>query len=174
MMPEDAFELPNAVDFTVGDRVVVTNDAGLVGMRNGDISVVRSVSSDFIWLHSRLGAIHKYRFRLAPVIERDDEWKSGDCHFTAHNTLAAAKVEWPTTGCPPSSGKSSGGSTAYYNIPANAKDLQDLIELKKMNFSRANIFKAAYRLGEKDNTSDRYDLNKIIWFAQRMLGELKS
>ncbi len=61
-----------------------------------------------------------------------------------------------------------GGSTDYYKLPPGAKDLQDLIEFKKMNFSQGNIFKATYRLGAK-NSDLEYDLNKIIWFAQRML-----
>lgn len=28
-----------------------------------------------------------------------------------------------------------GGSTDYYKLPDNAKDLQDIIEFKEMNFS---------------------------------------
>ncbi len=41
-----------------------------------------------------------------------------------------------------------------------------------MEFGIGNIFKACYRLGEKDGTSARYDLNKIIFFAQRELDRL--
>lgn len=65
--------------------------------------------------------------------------------------------------------KSDGGSTSYYDIPEGAKDLGDLVEYKDMNFNIGNIFKAAYRLGEKDGTDKVYDLNKIIYFAQREL-----
>lgn len=65
--------------------------------------------------------------------------------------------------------KSDGSSTNYYDLPPDAKDLQDLIEFKNMNFAIANIFKAAYRLGEKEGTDLQYDLNKIIFFAQREL-----
>ncbi|WP_196232765.1 hypothetical protein [Sinorhizobium meliloti] len=68
--------------------------------------------------------------------------------------------------------KSDGGSTSYYNIPEYATDLQDLIEHKRMEFGIGNIFKACYRLGEKDGTSKRYDLNKIIFFAQRELARM--
>ena len=60
-----------------------------------------------------------------------------------------------------------GGSTNYYELPEGASELQDLIEHKNMNFAVANIFKAAYRLGSKGNTTPEYDLNKIIWFAER-------
>ncbi len=65
--------------------------------------------------------------------------------------------------------KSDGGSTSYYDIPEGTKDLGDLVEYKDMNFNIGNIFKAAYRLGEKDGTDKKYDLNKIIYFAQREL-----
>ena len=65
--------------------------------------------------------------------------------------------------------ESNGGSTSYYELPDTATELQDLIEYKNMNFAVANIFKAAYRLGQKKGNSDRYELNKIIFFAQREL-----
>ena len=68
---------------------------------------------------------------------------------------------------------SDGGSTAYYQLPVGAKDLQDLIEFKAMSFSRGNIFKACYRLGEKDDASVEYDLKKIIWYAERELRRIQ-
>jgi len=69
--------------------------------------------------------------------------------------------------------KSDGGSTDYYKIPAGATDLIDLIEHKKMGFSLGNIFKACYRLGEKEGNDLLYDLNKIIFFAERMKAEVE-
>lgn len=64
-----------------------------------------------------------------------------------------------------------GGSTDYYKLPPNSKDLQDLIEYKDMNYAIGNIFKAVYRLGEKNEAS--YELNKIIYFANRELAKIK-
>ncbi len=66
--------------------------------------------------------------------------------------------------------KSDGGSTSYYELPEGATELNDLIEHKAMGFARGNVFKAAYRLGEKDGATTLYDLNKIIFFAERMKG----
>lgn len=43
-----------------------------------------------------------------------------------------------------------------------------------MNFAVANIFKAAYRLGSKPGVDVTYDLEKIIWFAQRELARHKN
>lgn len=62
-----------------------------------------------------------------------------------------------------------GGATDYYNVPEGATTLNDLIEYKNMNFAIGNIFKACYRLGEKDSAKVEYDLNKIIYYAQREL-----
>lgn len=68
-----------------------------------------------------------------------------------------------------------GGSTpSQYALPINANELQDLIEYREMNFSIGNIFKACYRLGHKSNVSKEYDLNKIIYFAQRELQRVQS
>jgi len=67
---------------------------------------------------------------------------------------------------------STGGSTAYYELPSHATELRHLISHKQMNFNVGNIFKAAYRLGEKQGIDHRYDLNKIITMAQFELEEL--
>jgi hypothetical protein len=65
--------------------------------------------------------------------------------------------------------KSDGGSTDYYTIPEGTRDLDDLIANKNMSFRMGNIFKACYRLGQKEGTDREYDLRKIIFFAQREL-----
>jgi hypothetical protein len=69
--------------------------------------------------------------------------------------------------------KLTGWSSNYYQIPESAKEIQDLIEHRDMNFSVGNIFKAAYRLGQKTGTTEEYDLEKIIWFAKREIERLK-
>jgi hypothetical protein len=69
--------------------------------------------------------------------------------------------------------KSDGKASAYYDFPKGCNTLNDLIEYKDMSFAQGNIFKAAYRLGNKDGISIEYDLNKIIYYAQRMLNQLE-
>lgn len=70
--------------------------------------------------------------------------------------------------------QSDGWSTDYYQVPEGTKELQDLIEHKGMNFAIGNIFKACYRLGHKQGHGRAYDLNKIIWFAQRELARCQN
>jgi hypothetical protein len=64
--------------------------------------------------------------------------------------------------------KSDGGSSAYYELPEGATELNDLIEHRGMSFARGNIFKALYRLGEKAGVDVAYDLNKIGIFLDRL------
>jgi len=77
------------------------------------------------------------------------------------------------TDFPPEKSSSDGGSTSYYELPMWADELGDLIEYKNMNFNRGNIFKAAYRLGDKEGSSELYDLRKIVWFAEREIARLE-
>lgn len=65
---------------------------------------------------------------------------------------------------------SDGGSTDYYRIPEGATELNDLIEAKRMGFALGNIFKACYRLGEKQGTDVMYDLEKMAFFVDRLKG----
>ena len=62
-----------------------------------------------------------------------------------------------------------GSNGKYYDIPKEAEQLQDLIELRNMNFAMGNIFKAAFRIGNKKGVDEVYDLEKIIFFAKREL-----
>jgi hypothetical protein len=59
----------------------------------------------------------------------------------------------------------------YYDLPEDATQLQDLIEYKEMNFSVGNMFKAIYRLNDK--STKLYNLEKIIFYAQREINRLK-
>ncbi len=70
--------------------------------------------------------------------------------------------------------QSDGGSTAYYLLPAHARDIDDLIAHKRMSFRMGNVFKAAYRMGEKAGIDRAYDLRKIIFNAQRELEDIEA
>jgi len=64
---------------------------------------------------------------------------------------------------------SDGLSTAYYGIPDHARELRHLISHKGMSKSRGDIFKACYRLGEKEGTDTAYDLNKMKFFIEDLI-----
>lgn len=68
---------------------------------------------------------------------------------------------------------SGGGNRNHYDLPEGAEQLQDLIEYRNMNGSVKDIFKACYRLGLKEGTSDIYDVEKIVFYSLRELGRLQ-
>lgn len=80
----------------------------------------------------------------------------------------------PTESTAGGSGKvaSDGGPSEYYDFPEGCSTLNDLIEYKGMSFAQGNIFKAAYRLGNKEGISLEYDLRKIKYYADRMLAQI--
>jgi predicted 3-demethylubiquinone-9 3-methyltransferase (glyoxalase superfamily) len=80
-------------------------------------------------------------------------------------------IDWRTSVTSQAS-VSNGGPTAYYDLPEDATTLNDLIEAQDMNFAVGNIFKATFRLGKKLGVDREYDLNKIIYFAQRELNRI--
>ena len=68
-----------------------------------------------------------------------------------------------------------GGSTpSQYALPDGARELQDLIEARSMNFAQGNIFKAIYRLGHCSHSDTLRDMNKVKWFAEREIERLKN
>ena len=68
--------------------------------------------------------------------------------------------------------ESGGGSSSYYELPSDAKELDDLIVAKKMPWHIANIFKACYRWGEKN--SNEYEADKIEWMANQLQKAVKA
>lgn len=111
---------------------------------------------------------------IAPC--RGHALEEGQMNYDNLTVAAPALRERPVTRPAPANdsfcdrvlGTSDGGSTDYYRLPKGATELNDLIEHKGMSFALGNIFKACYRFGEKDAASRMYDLNKIIYFAERL------
>ena len=67
-----------------------------------------------------------------------------------------------------------GGSTPkQYALPADALEIQDLIEFREMNFALGNIFKACYRQGHCNHSDALRDMRKIRWFAEREIARLE-
>lgn len=68
----------------------------------------------------------------------------------------------------------SDGSTAkYYELPSNAKEIQDLISYRNMNAQMGEIFRACYRYGQVAHSPKARDLKKIIFYAKAELARLE-
>ncbi len=64
-----------------------------------------------------------------------------------------------------------GMHSSYYDIPAEAKDVIDLMNYKDMNHSVGEAFCALYRMHDKD-TPER-NLEKVIFYASRELKKIR-
>jgi hypothetical protein len=70
--------------------------------------------------------------------------------------------------------KSDGGSTPeIWAIPEGCTECEHIIIAKGMGWRQGNIFKAAWRMGDKAGVDVAYDLRKIIFYAQRELESLE-
>lgn len=72
-----------------------------------------------------------------------------------------------------------GGSADYYKVPCVDDDgekytaeCKHIINAKNMNFNMANVFKANFRMGDKQSTTVEYDLEKMIFFTVEELRRL--
>lgn len=69
----------------------------------------------------------------------------------------------------------SDGSTAdYYELPKDAKELQDLISHKNMNAQIGEIFRSCYRYGEVPHSKMLRDAKKIKYYAEAEIKRLEN
>lgn len=70
--------------------------------------------------------------------------------------------------------ETSDGSTAsYYELPAGATELQDLISHRNMNAQIGEIFRAAYRYGMASHSDMLRDAKKIKFYAEAEIKRLQ-
>lgn len=105
------------------------------------------------------------------LIDSTNPYYCGRCGYVDYHGVTFTE---PDTSHSYKTQKKTGLGNSYYELPKGAKELQDLIEYRNMNFAVGNIFKAAYRLGHKEENDATYELEKIIWFAQRELERIKN
>jgi hypothetical protein len=69
--------------------------------------------------------------------------------------------------------QSDGSSAAYYRLPYECSQLQDLISFRNMNAQMGEIFRACYRYGQAAHSDKKRDVRKIIFYAQAELARLE-
>jgi hypothetical protein len=67
---------------------------------------------------------------------------------------------------------SDGTTASYYQLPENAKELQDLISYKNMNAQVGEAFRSLYRFGESSHSDRVRDCKKVIFYMQAELARL--
>ena len=68
---------------------------------------------------------------------------------------------------------SNGATASYYEIPAGATQLQDLISDRDMNAQIGEIFRACYRYGMVEHSPKKRDIKKILFYAAAELERLE-
>ena len=103
-------------------------------------------------------------------------WHQGP-HLICPICLAnSPKETWPPHGNLPGLTRfTSDGSTAeYYELPPNARELQDLIEFRNMNAQIGEIFRACYRYGLASHSDLLRDAKKIRFYANAEVHRLET
>ena len=68
---------------------------------------------------------------------------------------------------------SNGATASYYELPAGAAKLQDLISHRDMNAQIGEIFQACYRYGLVSHSDRLRDARKILFYAQAEVERLE-
>jgi arginine/lysine/ornithine decarboxylase len=74
----------------------------------------------------------------------------------------------------PTAAVSDGSTASYYELPARATELQDLISHKNMNAQIGEIFRAAYRYGASSHSDELRDAKKIKFYIDAEIKRLES
>jgi hypothetical protein len=68
---------------------------------------------------------------------------------------------------------SDGSTASYYQLPAGATELQDLISFRNMNAQDGEIFRAIYRKGRASHSDELRDARKVLFYAQAEVARLE-
>ena len=68
---------------------------------------------------------------------------------------------------------SDGSSADYYELPAGASQLQDLISHRNMNAQLGEIFRACYRYGMASHSDQLRDAKKIKFYIEAEIARLQ-
>ena len=125
----------------------------------------------------------EHKFKVGDTTDSDDPQHNVVMVPTCEVDASASASEQEDIGS--AAPEYTGGSSSYYKVevsnPVSGGDpytveCQDVIEALDMSFSEGNIFKAIWRIcaakkgkAKKGYEDSVYDLEKIIFFAQREL-----
>lgn len=68
---------------------------------------------------------------------------------------------------------SDGSTASYYELPAGATQLQDLISYRNMNAQMGEIFRATYRYGRASHSDQLRDAKKIKYYIDAEIARLQ-
>ena len=102
--------------------------------------------------------------------------RSARANNTTDNNNDAVGHDATTTGLSwelPDKTLSDGSTAAYYELPSNAKELQDLISHRDMNAQIGEVFRSCYRYGIASHSDELRDAKKIKFYIDAEIKRLE-
>ena len=94
---------------------------------------------------------------------------TGDNNVAVGHVAPSAGLSWEL----PDKTLSDGSTAAYYELPSNANELQDLISYRDMNAQIGEIFRSCYRYGIASHSDKLRDAKKIKFYIDAAIKRLE-
>ncbi len=117
-------------------------------------------------------AIKREFCKTTPVVRSKDYIPKPQVHKTPLSDTKLEDNAQPAPIMQTLAGRSDGSTASYYELPAGAVELQDLISHKNMNSQIGEIFRACYRMGEASHSDELRDAKKIKFYIDAEIKRL--
>ena len=115
---------------------------------------------------ARVGVSASYVYKVKSA--RDDI-TTGNNNVAVGHVAPSAGLSWEL----PDKTLSDGSTAAYYELPSNASELQDLISYRDMNAQIGEIFRSCYRYGIASHSDKLRDAKKIKFYIDAEIKRLE-
>ena len=115
---------------------------------------------------ARIGVSASYVYKVKSA--RDDT-TTGNNNVAVGHDATSNGLSWEL----PDKTLSDGSTAAYYELPSNASELQDLISYRDMNAQIGEIFRSCYRYGIASHSDKLRDAKKIKFYIDAEIKRLE-
>ena len=115
---------------------------------------------------ARVGVSASYVYKVKSA--RDDT-TTGNNNVAVGHDATSNGLSWEL----PDKTLSDGSTAAYYELPSNASELQDLISYRDMNAQIGEIFRSCYRYGIASHSDKLRDAKKIKFYIDAEIKRLE-
>ena len=129
-------------------------------------ALIRSPKKSNKEIAARVGVSASYVYKVRSA--RGDI-TTGDNNVAVGHPPAGTGLSWEL----PDKTLSDGSTAAYYELPSNANELQDLISYRDMNAQIGEIFRSCYRYGIASHSDKLRDAKKIKFYIDAEIKRLE-
>ena len=129
-------------------------------------ALIRSPKKSNKEIAARVGVSASYVYKVRSARGSNTTYNNNDGvgHLPAGNGLS-----WEL----PDKTLSDGSTAVYYELPSNAKELQDLISHRDMNAQIGEVFRSCYRYGIASHSDKLRDAKKIKFYIDAEIKRLE-